>query len=557
MNTAAHNDTTNQKGYKLFVGGLIPTCDEGVIREYFDQFGTIVNFELVRDKKTNEARGFAFVYYATKEESEKCFAAVHHLYGRRLDVKQALAKNKAEDRQKEERIHKLFVGGLSQKTNEDALYEYFSKFGNIYKAYLIYDHNTGQSRCFGFVEFNEAESLQKSLAVKKHSLAGRNVECKQVFLKSELEQMESNKKQKKNTKNQKKWSPTDKLNKKKEETKIVNSSDDLSIEEKKVRVPLRARLAEKKEVEEFKPSFDNFECSTASMSQVDQSDYQKILMKNAKTVSALDRACSELSQYEDLSQCQEQSQDFSFPPKPKQSMDYGFPQMNQQQAAPYNPYFDSADYRRSYDCSYHMNYYQQDRFNCNVPKSMQNIEHGQPKSNYFADFDYNNFEGRSRLDSEHLYRAFSESQIHIPESYNYNTAQKVNNTRARYGISEGSQNFYNNQFAREQEQYYPEVGSKNLKMKYSQDTCIDSSLATEVSFNLARGESEDSGFKLFNPFKNSSPEKLNHKLNNLLFEGDNLSRTRSLDKSGSDELSDISVDDLSTCLEKDLALLLD
>jgi RNA recognition motif-containing protein len=93
----------------------------------------------------------------------------------------------ADTRLKDERIHKIFVGGLSQLTKEDALYENFVCFGPIYKAYLIYDHNTGQSRCFGFVEFNDSYSLDLALSIKTHTIDGRDIECKFVYLKSELE----------------------------------------------------------------------------------------------------------------------------------------------------------------------------------------------------------------------------------------------------------------------------------------------------------------------------------------------------------------------------------
>lgn len=69
------------------------------------------------------------------------------------------------------------------------MYSYFDRFGAIYKAYLIYDHNTNQSRCFGFVEFESGESVQKILEEGKHTIDGNVIECKPVFLKSELKEI--------------------------------------------------------------------------------------------------------------------------------------------------------------------------------------------------------------------------------------------------------------------------------------------------------------------------------------------------------------------------------
>ena len=59
---------------------------------------------------------------------------------------------------------------------------------------MIYDHNTGQSRCFGFVEFNDSYSLDLALSIKSHIIDGRDIECKYVYLKSELEDIDQTKK---------------------------------------------------------------------------------------------------------------------------------------------------------------------------------------------------------------------------------------------------------------------------------------------------------------------------------------------------------------------------
>merc|ERR1712183_144336 len=83
----------------------------------------------------------------------------------------------------------VFVGGLNQKTQEESLYDYFSTYGKIYKAYLIYDHKTQQSRCFGFVEFEKRSAVDGLLKKEKHIIDGNTIECKPVLLKSELEEI--------------------------------------------------------------------------------------------------------------------------------------------------------------------------------------------------------------------------------------------------------------------------------------------------------------------------------------------------------------------------------
>lgn len=167
--------------YKVFIGGLLPTTDEDKLRKHFTSFGEIEDIEIIKQKNSYKPRGFAFIYFKNAQGLKKAISTVHHMDGRRLDCKEALNKDNAKSRMSQERNYKIFVGGLSQRTKEDALYDYFSMFGNVYKAYLIYDHNTHQSRCFGFVEFEDEYSLNLVLSNKRHIIDDNEVECKPVF----------------------------------------------------------------------------------------------------------------------------------------------------------------------------------------------------------------------------------------------------------------------------------------------------------------------------------------------------------------------------------------
>ena len=59
---------------------------------------------------------------------------------------------------------KLFVGNLSWNTRDEGLYEAFSHFGEVTDAKVITDRDTGRSRGFGFVTFEEDEAADKAVA---------------------------------------------------------------------------------------------------------------------------------------------------------------------------------------------------------------------------------------------------------------------------------------------------------------------------------------------------------------------------------------------------------
>jgi cold-inducible RNA-binding protein len=58
---------------------------------------------------------------------------------------------------------KVFVGGLSWGTNDDQLFRAFEKFGSVVEARVITDRDTGRSRGFGFVTFEDAAAAQSAI----------------------------------------------------------------------------------------------------------------------------------------------------------------------------------------------------------------------------------------------------------------------------------------------------------------------------------------------------------------------------------------------------------
>ena len=71
---------------------------------------------------------------------------------------------------------KLFVGSLSWGVNDDALKEAFGVHGEISEAVVISDRDTGRSRGFGFVTFEEDDAADKAVAALNGTeLDGRTI----------------------------------------------------------------------------------------------------------------------------------------------------------------------------------------------------------------------------------------------------------------------------------------------------------------------------------------------------------------------------------------------
>ena len=71
---------------------------------------------------------------------------------------------------------KLFVGGLSWDTTESGLHEAFARFGEIREATVVLDRETGRSRGFGFVTFEDEEAGDRATSeMDGQELDGRRI----------------------------------------------------------------------------------------------------------------------------------------------------------------------------------------------------------------------------------------------------------------------------------------------------------------------------------------------------------------------------------------------
>nr|AAC61787.1 glycine-rich RNA-binding protein [Euphorbia esula] len=71
--------------------------------------------------------------------------------------------------------YRCFVGGLAWATTDQSLQEAFSPYGEILDSKIINDRETGRSRGFGFVTFNNEKSMRDAIqGMNSQELDGRN-----------------------------------------------------------------------------------------------------------------------------------------------------------------------------------------------------------------------------------------------------------------------------------------------------------------------------------------------------------------------------------------------
>lgn len=72
-------------------------------------------------------------------------------------------------------LYKLYVRNLPWTVGHNELKKYFSKFGHVNLATVIFDRKTGLSKNYGFVSFSNREGFENATFQSAHNLEGNSI----------------------------------------------------------------------------------------------------------------------------------------------------------------------------------------------------------------------------------------------------------------------------------------------------------------------------------------------------------------------------------------------
>ncbi|KAJ6310502.1 hypothetical protein OIU76_015265 [Salix suchowensis] len=169
----------------LYVGDLEANVTDSQLYDLFNQVGQVVSVRVCRDLASRRSLGYGYVNYSNPQDAARALemlnftplngSPIRVMYSHRdPSVRKSGAGN-------------IFIKNLDKAIDHKALHDTFSVFGNILSCKVATDPS-GQSKGYGFVQFDSEEAAQKAieklngmLMNDKQKKYEREVELKQRF----------------------------------------------------------------------------------------------------------------------------------------------------------------------------------------------------------------------------------------------------------------------------------------------------------------------------------------------------------------------------------------
>ncbi|XP_075674476.1 polyadenylate-binding protein 3-like [Castanea sativa] len=159
----------------LYVGDLDATVDETQLYDLFSQVSQVVSIRVCRDQNRRSSLGYAYVNYANAQEAAHAMGLLNFtpINGKPIRI----MYSHRDPSIRKSGYANVFIKNLDTSIDNKALNETFAAFGTVLSCKVAVDSN-GQSRGYGFVQFENEESAQNAIA----RLNGMLINDKKVYV---------------------------------------------------------------------------------------------------------------------------------------------------------------------------------------------------------------------------------------------------------------------------------------------------------------------------------------------------------------------------------------
>ncbi|CAH8372873.1 unnamed protein product, partial [Eruca vesicaria subsp. sativa] len=146
----------------LHVGDIEPTVTDYVLFDTFSQEGQVSSARICRDTITGRSLGYGYVGFHYSRDAQRAIEMMNRtaINGKEIRViyhvhDPSLLRKRS--------VGRIFIKNLEESIGHNALYDTFSSFGSILRFKLATNNDTGRSKGFGFVQYDNEESALKAI----------------------------------------------------------------------------------------------------------------------------------------------------------------------------------------------------------------------------------------------------------------------------------------------------------------------------------------------------------------------------------------------------------
>ena len=171
----AANGTNQFVTTSLYVGDLDPEVDERHLYDLFNQVGQVVSVRVCSDLTTRRSLGYGYVNYSNPQDAARAIDVLNFTPLNNKPIR--IMYSHRDPSIRKSGTGNIFIKNLDKAIDHKALHDTFSSFGHILSCKIATDAS-GQSKGYGFVQFDTEESAQNAI----DKLNGMLINDKQVYV---------------------------------------------------------------------------------------------------------------------------------------------------------------------------------------------------------------------------------------------------------------------------------------------------------------------------------------------------------------------------------------
>ncbi|CAJ2675405.1 unnamed protein product [Trifolium pratense] len=159
----------------LYVGDLDLNVNDSQLYDLFNQVGQVVSVRVCRDLTTRRSLGYGYVNFTNPQDAARALDVLNFTPLNNKSIRVMYSHRDPSIRKSG--AANIFIKNLDKTIDHKALHDTFSTFGHILSCKIATD-GSGQSKGYGFVQFETAESAQSAI----DKLNGMLINDKQVYV---------------------------------------------------------------------------------------------------------------------------------------------------------------------------------------------------------------------------------------------------------------------------------------------------------------------------------------------------------------------------------------